>query len=275
MSGYKPGPGQRRSERPDARDRRHTPALGLFPDSGRAPPVPAAAPPAPRAPLPGPRRPGRPRLASRRPWLQPQDTVRSPPGPRAPRPAGHAPPAEGYWRRYAPRAPACTARWPAGTGSTATTSASRPSPAPCRAPRSSHPRPAPSRLRRAQAERRRGAVAGRDPPSPTVAADWPHRARPGPELRPPEMEALRGGGRAGSAPERAKGGADVQRRGFRARRPLAAGRGERTLSSLSPPPSRRVYGAGSQFWSRFQWPWGCPYSCTKQSLQIPGEARFT
>lgn len=78
-----------------------------------------------------------------------------------------------------------------------------------------------------------GAVAGRDPPSPTVAADWPHRARPGPELRPPEMEALRGGGRAGSAPERAKGGADVQRRGFRARRPLAAGRGERTLSSLT------------------------------------------
>lgn len=89
MSGYKPGPGQRQSERPDACDRRHTPALGLFPDSGRATPVPAATPPAPRAPLPGPRRPGRPQL-------QPQDTVRSPSGPRAPRPACHASPAEGY-----------------------------------------------------------------------------------------------------------------------------------------------------------------------------------
>lgn len=96
-----------------------------------------------------------------------------------------------------------------------------------------------------------GAVAARDPPSPAVSADWPRRARPGPGLRPAEMEALRGGrgaGRAGGAPKRAKGGADIQRRGFRAR-PLAAGR--REPKGAYPLPSALT---ASQSWRRLQGP---------------------
>lgn len=145
----------------------------------------------------------------------------APPGPPNAAHTRQAPRAEGYWRRCAPRAPACRARWPAGTGSTATTSASRPSPAPWRAPRSP-PTPRQRPLRRAQAERRRRGGGSRPRPALPTGRAGPGPGRPRPaagRALPREMAALRP--------------ADSRRRtrGARRRR-TPAGRSRRSLQKV-------------------------------------------